>query len=73
MPVIEIALGTVDGLNKLFTTTVPFLLGSIQVFLNGLAKRRDYADGWTELPPNTIRLGEAPQPTDVVQVYYLAL
>ena len=70
-PIIEVATGTVNGINTLFTTVNPYLVGSTQVFIDGLTTVAVNADGWLELPPNTIRLNEAPRVGDVVQVYYM--
>jgi hypothetical protein len=72
-PVIEIAVGLVDGINNLFQTTNPYIFGSTQVFINGLITVPLNADGWVEVPPSVIILNEAPRVGDVVQVYYLAV
>lgn len=71
--VIELASGFVDGLNRDFYTSVSYVTGSIEVFLNGQAKRKDWADGWLEMGSNHVRLKQAPAPGDVVQVYFRPL
>ncbi len=42
----ETATGTIDGLNKVFTTTDDYVSGSLTVFLNGLqqSKPGDYSE-----------------------------
>ena len=72
-PLIEPALGTIDGVNTLFLSSAMYVPGSVQVWLNGLLKRKDFDDGWTELGSNKILLKEAPEPGDVVQVFYRPL
>jgi hypothetical protein len=68
--VIEIASGLVDGLNTVFQLAAPYISGSVEVFLNGQAKRQDYDDGWSELGGNKIQMKQPPELGDVVQVFY---
>lgn len=70
---IESAAGPVNGSNTLFLSSAAYVPGSVQVWLNGFLKRRDYDDGWIELGSNKIQLKEAPQVGDVVQVFYRPL
>jgi len=70
---IEPATGLVDGFNTLFLSSSMYVPGSVQVWLNGQMKRKDWDDGWTELGSNKILLKEAPIPGDVVQVFYRPL
>jgi hypothetical protein len=71
--VIEVAAGPIDGFNKSFTVTAMYVPGSLQVWLNGLLLRKDYADGWTEQGSNQFKMKEAPLAGDVVQAYYRPL
>lgn len=71
--VIETATGPVNGVNRDFYVSVQYVPGSTEVFLNGQAKRKNWVDGWTEMGPNYVRLNQAPQPGDVVQVYFRPL
>lgn len=71
--VIETALGPVNGINTKFTTSVMYVPGSLQVWLNGLLKRRDFDDGWVELGSNKFEMKEAPITGDVVQAYFRPL
>jgi len=73
LPKIEVPSGVIDGVNTLFITSEPYVAGQLYVFLNGLLQRRDYDDGWIETNPATgaVTLKEAPQTTDVLQVYYI--
>lgn len=73
LPKIEVPSGVIDGVNTLFITSEPYVPGQLYVFLNGLLQRRDYDDGWIETNPATgaVTLKEAPQTTDVLQIYYI--
>lgn len=73
LPIIEVPSGAIDGINTVFVTSQPYAPGEISVFLNGLLQRKDFDDGWIETNPGAgiVTLKEAPQTTDVVQVYYL--
>lgn len=68
--IIEPATGTVDGLNTVFQVSAPYVAGSVEVFLNGQAKRKDYDDGWLELGSNKIKMKQPPEAGDVIQVFY---
>lgn len=71
--VIEVATGPVNGTNRDFYVSVQYVPASTEVFLNGQAKRKDWVDGWVEMPPKMVRLNQAPQLGDVVQVYFRPL
>jgi hypothetical protein len=60
----------VNGVNRIFSVSVPYVPGSTQVWLNGQAKVAANADGWTELGGNKIQMAVAPEVGDVVQVYF---
>jgi hypothetical protein len=68
--VVEVPAGAVDGANFTFTTSRPYIAGSVSVYLNGLLMSRD---SWQELPSpsSTVTLLAAPLAADVVQVSYL--
>ena len=75
----EEGIGTVDGVNVTFYTSVPYQAGTLSYFLNGQLKGKDDDDGWFETDPTTGRvdLKEAPLPgdvhepaDDVVQFFY---
>lgn len=72
-PRIEIASGAVDGVNRIFSTPDPYISGTLQIFVNGQLKRKDFDDGFDELVPSsgTFELKEAPVVEDVVQAYFL--
>ena len=68
----EILIGTVNGTNKVFTTSQPFVGGSTLVYINGLLQIRDvhYTETQAE---NKITLSDAPSNvgfTDVLQITY---
>jgi hypothetical protein len=66
----QIPTGAINGVNRVFATQGPYLLGSTQVFLNGQAKVAAFADGWVELGGNRISMKVAPETGDILQVYY---
>ena len=68
--VIEIATGLIDGVNTVYQVSTSYVSGSVQVFLNGQAKRQDFADGWSELGGNKIKMAQPPEGGDVLQVYF---
>ena len=63
----------VDGLNAVFTTSVPYLYKSVRVFRNGLLLRKDLSDGWVEDPPTKVHLLETPRVTDIIRLYYVPI
>jgi hypothetical protein len=75
-PRFEVPSGTIDGANTVFTVSLPYVVGSTAVWLNGVLLRRDLDDGWTESNPATgeITLNEAPLATgpcpDTLQVFF---
>lgn len=64
------AIGETNGLNDLFETTIPYIQGSLEVFLNGVLARRQDQDGWDEVPPKSFRMREVPQSQDRIRVVY---
>ena len=72
----EVPSGTIDGINTVYTVSVPYVRDSTAVWLNGILLRRDLDDGWVESNPNTgeITLNEPPLSTgpclDVLQVFF---
>ena len=71
--VIEAAMGPIDGVNTSFTVSAMYVPGSLQVWLNGQLKRKDFTDGWSEQGSNKFKMNEAPLPGDVVQAYFRPL
>jgi hypothetical protein len=71
--IIEVAMGPIDGSNKSFTVSAMYVPGSLQIWLNGQLKRKDFTDGWTEQGSNKFKMKEAPEAGDVVQAYYRPL
>lgn len=72
-PVLESAIGSVDGFNTSFQTSNPYAPGSIRVWLNGQLKQPDLDDGYNELGGSSFAMLEAPVTGDVLQVFYMAL
>jgi len=71
LPIIEQAGGPVDGTNRVFTTSSPYVAGSVRAFRNGQLQTVNLQDGWVELGDQKVRLNEAPLVDDVVSFYYL--
>lgn len=66
----EDAIGETNDLNDLFETTIPYIQGSLKVFLNGVLARRQDQDGWAEVPPKKFRMHEVPKSQDKIRVVY---
>jgi len=67
----EKAIGTIDAINKSFTTTFDFVPTTLEVFLNGL--KLITTDHFTETGNNTFDLIDAPtggSDSDAVTVRY---
>lgn len=71
VPVIELAGGPVNGVNKIFTSSASYVPGSVRVFRNGLLNRKGDTDGWVELGSKKVRLTETPKIGDIIKLYYL--
>ena len=78
---IEAAIGSVDGVNRLFATPTEYRANSLVVFLNGQQLKRELENGWVELDqslgtfemklaPNGPRSGATDDPGDVLFCYY---
>jgi len=72
-PRIETPSGTINGANKTFFVAADYLPGSTRVYLNGVLLLPSLVDGHTELGDKKLNLKEAPDPGDVVRVYYIPL
>jgi hypothetical protein len=77
VPRFEVPSGAVDGVNTVYTVSVPYKLGTTAVFLNGLLQEKSLDDGWTETDPlaGEVTLKEAPQGSgacpDVIQIFFI--
>jgi hypothetical protein len=65
----EIPGGTVNGVNKNFTSLNPFRPNLIAVFLNGLRQRR--TDDYTETGSNSFQFVNAPLSGDILSIDYI--
>jgi len=72
-PYIEVPSGAVNGVNRDFRVSTDFRSGTVRVFLNGLKGQRALVDGWKEMGPRWIRLNEAPEVTDVLEIWYFPI
>lgn len=67
----ENLIGVIDGINKIFTTSVPFIYNSISVYLNGIKEKNFVIDS-----PTKIIMDTAPKNTgftDKLETIYLTL
>lgn len=69
-PVLERALEAPDGSRKLFSTSRPYLGGTVVLFYNGLASKVGSTWGWTELGQNRVELTFVPEVVDSIQFFY---
>ncbi len=68
---IEELSGTIDGVNKTFTTPSAYVPGSIKVIWNGqLYDESDEIKGWSETDDTTIEFTNAPISGDVLLAFY---
>jgi hypothetical protein len=62
--------GAIDGINRVFKSSLAMNLGTVSVFYNGRNKVAVLEDGFTTVDAYTIALKEPPLPGDTVQVSY---
>jgi hypothetical protein len=70
---IEIPTGEIDGVNTRFYVSTPYKVGSVQLFLNGQLKVKEYDDGCVEISSvdRCVDTKEPPLPGDTVQFYFV--
>lgn len=66
----ETVTGSVDGSNTSFTTSSPYLAGTLEVFINGLRQARTTHVSETTPASGVFTLDTAPQTGDIVRVNY---
>jgi hypothetical protein len=75
IPHFEVLSGAVNGVNLVFTTSVPYTAGTLAVYLNGQLLLNPGGNPWTETNPATgavtIHSEELPETGDVVAAFYL--
>jgi hypothetical protein len=64
--------GMIDGSNTTFTTSVPYMTGTLQVYLNGQLQTQGSSEDWAETTPGsgTFDFAVAPESGDEITVYY---
>jgi hypothetical protein len=72
----ELAIGTIDGLNQDFSTSLPYEAGTLWVSPDGILVDPSHDDGWTETDPvaGTFRMKIAPRGgarPDTLMVQYI--
>lgn len=64
--------GAIDGANTVYKTSFNFSLESVNVYVNGQLKVRDWEDGFWVTAPNIVTLKEALLDGDTLEVEYKA-
>jgi hypothetical protein len=62
--------GGIDGANTEFTTTFDFTAETVNVYLNGRLKLRDWDDGFWVVGTRTVVMKEPPELGDTLEVEY---
>jgi hypothetical protein len=76
-PRFEVPSGTIDGVNTVYTVSMPYGAGTTAVFINGQLMEKSLDDGWFETDPTSgvVTLKEAPRSSgacpDVIQIFFL--
>jgi hypothetical protein len=75
-PRFEIPAGVVDGVNTVFTVSMPYGPGSTAVFINGILQERSLDDGWFETSPDLGVVTMKVPPSafgypDVIQIFFI--
>ena len=63
------AIGTINGVNRLFRTPVPYRTDTVQPIRNGQWLK----DSWTELGSDKVRMEYAPEVGDQLLLQYIPL
>lgn len=69
-PVLEPAIGVVDGANVAFETSVAYWPGTLRVYLNGQLIHEADDDGPVETGGRTFTVGRPPVPGDILDAWY---
>lgn len=64
--------GAIDGVNTDYQTTYAFNADTVQVYVNGRLKVRDWDDGFWTIAPNIVRLKEPLLDGDSLEIEYQA-
>jgi hypothetical protein len=62
--------GAIDGVNLVYTTTLAFSVDRVSVYVNGRLKVAEWDDGYTLEAPKTLRMKEALEVGDSLEVEY---
>ena len=68
---IEILYGVTDGTNLIFSTSMNYAPGSVNVFRNGILLVSSFDDGFIELGHKRVQLKSAPVAGEIIQAFYL--
>lgn len=67
----ERPVGAIDGANRDFVTSAPYVPGSLHVWQNGLVVIQGNDDGWEETGPAAFRTREAYRLGSTIHVRYI--
>lgn len=62
--------GAIDGVNTAFVCSFDFQADTVQIYVNGRLKLKDWDDGFWVQPPRTVILKEAPLTGDSLEIEY---
>ena len=64
--------GVIDGSNMVYMVSFDFNADSVNIYVNGRLKIRDWDDGFWVIPPRTVKLKEPLEYGDSLEVEYKA-
>ncbi|UCG53162.1 MAG: hypothetical protein JSW58_06310 [Candidatus Latescibacterota bacterium] len=64
--------GAVDGINQVYVVSYDYDLDSVNIYVNGRLKMREWDDGFWVIGPRTVKLKEALLVGDSLEVEYKA-
>ena len=72
-PVTEVAIGAINDVNQDFNTSGTYIPGTLNVYVDGQLRRRDYDDGFSEMGGTAFKMKIAPTSGSVVQARYTSV
>jgi hypothetical protein len=66
----EEPIGAVDGTNRVYSTTSPFLLGTLRVYLNGIRQKAGTTNDYSVLSSSSFEFVRAPRIGDLLLLDY---
>lgn len=66
----EVAIGPINGLNQNFQTSGTYIAGTLNIYVNGQLRRKDFVDGFNELGGKDFQMKIPPKNDSVIQARY---